>query len=609
MSDRLEKLLKKAQALPLQPGVYIMKNSSKEIIYIGKAKNLRNRVSQYFGSQNRHSVKVRKMVENVNDFDYIIVSTEFEALVLECSLIKQNMPKYNILLKDDKGYSYVKVKKDGWKNISCVFRKDDDGCVYYGPYMSKDYVNTAVKEALDIFMLPHCNKKFPQDIKKRGRPCLNYHINLCSGACAGKIDEKEHNRNCDEALRFILGEKNEIIRELRDEMEMAAENLEFERAAKLRDKLKSIEKIAQKQTVVDMKYKNQDVFGVESIEEKTCLNVLAVRNGTIVNTESFVFDRIDGSVDDYVEMITNYYTLRNDYPHRICADIDLSENTLLKEFFEKYSSHSVVFFTPKIGEGATLMAMAKQNAAEKLSRLLSYNNKRSAVLLELKELLGLEKIPYVIEAYDISNMNGSENVGAMVVYSDGRPDKKAYRKFEIRSFEGQDDYRSLREILTRRINEYEKYKGQDNSFGIKPDLILLDGGIGQVNAVAPIFEERNFDVPLFGMVKDSKHRTRAITAGGREIAINDNRSVFTFVADIQEEVHRFAIGYHRQLKNKNTYVSTLTSIPGVGEKRAKALMKKFGSLSKISEAEVEELEKTEGINNSLARIIYNYFRM
>lgn len=608
MSERLEKLLKKAQALPLQPGVYIMKNSAKEIIYIGKAKNLRNRVSQYFGSQNRHNVKVKKMVENVSDFDYIIVSSEFEALVLECSLIKQNMPKYNILLKDDKGYSYVKVKKDGWKSISCVFRKDDDDCIYYGPYMSKDYVNTAVKEALDIFMLPHCNKKFPQDIKKRGRPCLNYHINLCSGACAGRIDEKEHNRSCDEALRFILGEKNEIIRELREEMETASENLEFERAAKLRDKLKSIEKIAQKQTVVDMKYKNQDVFGVESIDEKTCLNVLSVRNGTIVNTESFVFDRIEGSIDDYVEMITNYYTLRNDYPHRICVDIDLSENTLLKEFFEKYSSHNVTFFTPKIGEGATLMSMAKQNAAEKLSRLLSYNNKRSAVLLELKELLGLEKIPYVIEAYDISNMNGSENVGGMIVFSDGRPDKKAYRKFEIKSFEGQDDYRSLREVLTRRINEYEKYKGQDNSFGIKPDLILLDGGIGQVNAVAPIFRERNFDVPLFGMVKDSKHRTRAITAVGEEIAINDNRSVFTFISDIQEEVHRFAIGYHRQLKNKNTYVSTLTSIPGVGEKRAKALMKKFGSLSKISEAEISELEKTEGINNSLARLIYNYFR-
>ena len=608
MSENLEKLYKKARALPEQPGVYLMKNSSKEIIYIGKAKNLRNRVSQYFGSQNRHTVKVRRMVENVRDFDYIIVSSEFEALVLECSLIKQNMPKYNILLKDDKGYSYVKVKKDGWKKISCVFRKDDDNnCVYYGPYMSKDYVNTAVKEALDIFMLPHCNKKFPEDIKKRGRPCLNYHIKLCSGACAGLIDEKEHNRSCDEALRFILGEKNDIIRELKIEMEVAAENLEFERAAKLRDKLKSIEKISQKQTVVDMKYKNQDVFGLENIEDKTCLNVLAVRNGTIVNTESFVFDRIEADEDDYVELITNYYTLRNDYPDRICVEKDLSDNALLKEFFSKYAAKNVVFFMPKIGEGATLMAMAKQNAAEKLSRLVSYNNKRSAVLLELKEILGLDRIPYVIEAYDISNMNGSENVGAMVVYSDGRPDKKAYRKFEIKSFDGQDDYRSLCEVISRRINEYEKHKGLDNSFGIKPDLILLDGGAGQVNAVMPILLERNFDVPLFGMVKDSKHRTRAISTGGNEIAINDNRSVFTFVADIQEEVHRFAIGYHRQLKQKNTYVSALTSITGVGESRAKALLKKFGSISKIAEAEISELEKTEGISHSVASHIYNYY--
>ncbi len=608
MSEIRELLLKKARALPEQPGVYIMKNSAKQIIYIGKAKNLRNRVSQYFGSQYRHTVKVRKMVENVNDFDYIIVSSEFEALVLECSLIKQNMPKYNILLKDDKGYSYVRVKNDGWKDISCVFHKKDDGCVYYGPYMSKDYVNTAVKEALDIFMLPHCGKSFPQDIKRKGRPCLNYHIKLCSGACAGLIDEKEHNNNCANALRFILGEKNEIIAELRAEMESAAENLEFERAAKLRDKLKSIEKIAQKQTVVEMRYKNQDVFGVESIEEKTCLNVLSVRNGTIVNTESFVFDRIEGTIDDYVEMITNYYTLRNDYPDRICTDIDLSDNELLREFFEKYAASAVTFFTPKIGEGATLIAMAKQNAAEKLSRLLTYNNKRTAVLLELKELLGLEKIPYVIEAYDISNMNGSENVGAMVVYSDGRPDKKAYRKFEIKSFIGQDDYRSLAEVITRRINEYERFKGEDNSFGIKPDLILLDGGIGQVNAVMPVLIERKFDVPLFGMVKDSKHRTRAVTTGGNEISINDNRSVFTFISDIQEEVHRFAIGYHRQLKNKNTYISALTAISGVGEKRAKALMKKFGSLNKIKEAGIDELKNTEGISEATARLIYNYFR-
>ncbi len=601
-------MLKKAQALPEKPGVYIMKNSSKEIIYIGKAKNLKNRVSQYFGSQNRHTMKVRKMVENVSDFDYIIVSSEFEALVLECSLIKQNMPKYNILLKDDKGYSYVKVCDKGWKTIESVFRKEDDGCVYYGPYMANEYVNTAVKEAVDIFMLPHCNKKFPYDIKKKGRPCLNYHIKLCSGACAGYISQEENNKSVDEALRFVLGGKNEILSELKAEMLSASENLEFERAAKLRDKIRAIEKIAQKQYVVDMKYKNQDIFGIESIEEKTCLNVLSVRNGTIVNTESFVFDRIEGNDEDYVEIITNYYSLRPDFPDRICIEADIADAQLLKDYFNKVASRNVDIYNPKKGEGAVLMAMARNNANEKLSRILTYNNKRSAVLLELKELLGLEKIPYVIEAYDISNMNGSENVAGMVVFSDGRPDKKAYRKFEIKGFQGQDDYRSLAEVLTRRINEYEKYKGQDNSFGIKPDLILLDGGIGQVNAVKPVLDERGFDVPLFGMVKDSKHRTRAITTGGNEIAINDNRSVFSFVSEIQEEVHRFAIGYHRQLKKKNTYISTLTQIPGVGENRAKNLIKHFGSLTKIKEADISDIEKVEGISSSTASMIFKFFR-
>ncbi len=604
----IEALLKKAQALPDKPGVYIMKNSVGTIIYIGKAKNLKNRVSQYFASQTRHNVKVRKMVSNVSDFDYIIVNSEFEALILECSLIKQYQPKYNILLKDDKGYAYVRVCDKDWKSISAVFRKDDDGCTYYGPYTSIDYINTAVKEAKDIFMLPHCNKKFPQDIRKNGRTCLNFHINLCSGACAGHISQTENNKNVKDALRFVLGEKNEIISDIRRQMEQAAEALEFEKAARLRDKLKAIEKLSQKQFVVDMKHQNQDIFGISSVDEKSCLNVLTVRNGSIINTESFVFDRIDETDEDYIEIITGYYASRTDFPERICIEKELEDKSLLTDFFNKLAGRSILIYTPKKGEGLNLLDKAKNNATDKLTRILSSNNKKTAVLYELKELLGLEKVPYVIEAYDISNMNGSENVAGMVVFSDARPDKKAYRKFEIKSFSGQDDYRSLAEVIERRIKEYEKFKGQDNSFGIKPDLILLDGGIGQVNAVRPVLEKYNFDVPLFGMVKDSKHRTRAITTGGNEIAINDNRAVFTLISSIQEEVHRFAIGYHRQLKNKNTYTLALTSIPGIGESRAKNLLKFFGTVAKIREASVEELEKVQGINNTTANMIYKYFR-
>ena len=604
----IEELRKKANALPDKPGVYLMKNIRSEIIYVGKAKNLKNRVSQYFSSRGTHTVKVMKMVDNVSDFDYIIVTSEFEALVLECNLIKQYKPKYNILLKDDKGYSYVRYQNEGWKSLSSVFRKEDDGAVYYGPYTSSDYVSTAVKEADDIFMLPHCNKKFPQDIKKNGRPCLNYHIKLCSGACAGKISQAENNRNVDDALQFVLGSKTEILNSLKNEMEEAAENLEFERAAKLRDKIRAIEKVKQKQNVVSLKHKNQDIFGIESVSGKTCVNVLNVREGTIINTDYFIIDRIDEAEEDYIQIITNYYLTHNDYPDRICIDFEFSEESVITEYLESLKGRKIRIVNPKSSESASLLEMAKNNAREKLTRVLSYNDKKKAALLELQELLGLVEYPEVIESYDISNMNGSENVGGMVVFVNGRPDKKAYRRFIIKSFSGQDDFRSLAEVLERRIAEYFINADGGDEFGRKPDLVLLDGGEGQVSAVKKIFEEKGFDVPLFGMVKDGKHRTRAITSGGKEITINDNRSVFTLISEIQEEVHRFAITYHRKLRQKNSLVSVLTAIPGVGEKKAKSLLIKFGSINAIKEAQPEELAEVKGINDSLALLIYNYFR-
>ena len=605
---KTEELRKKAVALPEKPGVYIMKNDASEIIYIGKAKNLKNRVSQYFSSRSSHTTKVLKMVNNVHDFDYIIVSSEFEALILECNLIKQYMPKYNILLKDDKGYSYVRVENNGWKTISSVFRKEDDGAKYCGPYTASEYVSSAVKEAIDIFMLPHCNKKFPSDIKKSGRPCLNYHINLCSGACAGKISQEENNKCVDEALRFVLGGKTEILAALRTEMEDAAEKLEFEKAARLRDKIRAIEKISQKQNVVSLRHENQDVFGIESVGQKTCVNVLNVREGTIVNTDYFIVDRIDEIEEDYVQIVTNYYSEHRDLPDRLLISFRFSENSYISEFLLSLGKKKIEIVNPRSGESHNLLMMAHNNAREKLTRVLSANDKKKAALIELKELLGLEEYPSVIESYDISNLNGSDNVGGMVVFVDGRPDRKAYRRFLIKSFEGQDDFRALAEVLERRIGEYFINIDGGDEFGRKPDLVLLDGGAGQVSAVKKIFEEKGFDVPLFGMVKDGKHRTRAITTGGREITINDNRSVFTLVSEIQEEVHRFAISYHRKLRQKNTLTNSLTSIPGIGEKKAKALLLKFGSVNAVKEAEIEDLMSVKGITPSLAQIIYNYFR-
>lgn len=606
--NRIEILRKKANALPDKPGVYIMKNESSEIIYVGKAKNLKNRVSQYFGLRSNHSVKVLRMVENVFDFDYIIVSSEFEALILECNLIKQNMPKYNILLKDSKGYSYIRLDDKNWKSISCVFQKNDDGAVYFGPYTASDYLQTAVKEASDVFMLPHCSKHFPDDIKTHSRPCLNYHLKICSGACAGKISKSEHNKNVDDALSFILGKKTELVQMLEDEMLSYSEALEFEKAAKVRDKIKAIEKVSAKQHVVALKHKNQDVFGISSIEKKTCINIITVRDGTIVNTENFIIERIDGTQEEIVQILCNYYIEKNDIPERISLEYTLTDAEYLLEFLSEKANKKVNIISPKSGESYMLLEMAKNNANEKLTRVLSFNDKRKAALYDLKEMLGLDTLPTRIEAYDISNTNGSENVCGMVVFVNGKPEKKSYRKFVIKSFQGQDDYRSLAEVLFRRIGEYFINEDSGDAFGIKPDLILLDGGMGQVNAVKKVFEEREFDVPLFGMVKDSKHKTRAITDSGKEITIKDNRSVFTLISEIQEEVHRYAIGFHRSRKQKNSLESSLLAIPGIGEKRAKKLLMKFGSIAKIMEADIDELMEVSGINESQAQIIYKYFR-
>ncbi len=595
-------------ALPEQPGVYLMKNAAGKIIYIGKAKVLKNRVSQYFGSQTNHSAKVRKMVQHVNDFDYIIVGSEFEALVLECSLIKQNKPKYNILLKDDKGYHYIKVTQGDWKMLYDVKQKADDGDVYYGPYTSNDAVSVAVKQALDIFRLPHCTKRFPQDISKKGRPCLNYYIKLCAGACCGHISREEHNDCVDDAVRFVLGGKTSYLRSLHSEMNEASENLEFEKAAKLRDRIRAIERVGQKQYVVSSGEKNQDVFGVVSIGEKSCVCVLCFREGTLTNTETFITDRLENPEEEYPELLASYYADVRDFPQRVCVDCPLQQQSFLESSFSQMAGKKVTLFVPKAGEPKTLIDMAKRNAGEKLSRVIAMNDKRSAALYELKEALGLEKFPSYIEAYDISNTAGEENVCGMVVFSDGRPLKRCYRRFMIRSFSGQDDYRSLAETLERRILEYKKTDGKaEEGFGRKPDLILLDGGLGQVNAVKPVLDKYGFDAPLFGMVKDSRHRTRAVAFGGGEISIQDKRSLFALVSGIQEEVHRYAISYHHLLKKKHTLGLSLTQIEGVGEKRAALLLARFRTVEAVKNAELDELSSVPGVPRGVAENVYLHF--
>lgn len=605
MNPKMSILRKKAMALPLLPGVYIMHSADGEIIYIGKAKALRNRVSQYFGSQNNHAEKVRRMVDNVDHFEYIITDSEFEALILECSLIKQHTPKYNILLKDDKGYSYIKVSGDKWRKISYVLQKNDDGAEYIGPYKSSYYVKSAVEEANKIFMLPTCNRKFPQDFGK-GRPCLNYHIKLCTAPCTGKVKFADYNESVEQALSFLRGGSSNSVKDLTKKMEEAAENLEFERAARIRDKISAIKKMGDKQKVVANKVLDEDVIASFSDGHKTCFQVFRFEGGRLFDRESFVFDSGD-SEGETEEFILRYYTIRGDVPKNIAIDKEFDGLTAMQDWLSKKRGSKVYITVPQRGEQAQLMAMCRSNAAEELAQRKGATVKEYSVLEELKELLGLEKIPSYIESYDISNLAGTENVAGMIVYKDGKPYKCAYKKFKIKGFDGQDDYASMAEVIGRRFNEYLKAEKADDGFGKLPDLILLDGGKGQVAVAKQVLREMNIDVPLFGLVKDDKHRTRAVTGDGGEISVNSRRALFTFLSKMQDEVHRFAIGYHHERRSKNTFKSSLTEIEGIGEKRARAMLKYFRTIDNISKADLEELEGCPQMTKNAAVAVYRYF--
>ena len=605
MNPKMAILRKRAMALPLLPGVYIMHSADGEIIYIGKAKALRNRVSQYFGSQNNHAEKVRRMVDNVDHFEYIITDSEFEALILECSLIKQHTPKYNILLKDDKGYSYIKVSGDKWRKISYVLQKNDDNAEYIGPYKSSYYVKSAVEEANKIFMLPTCNRKFPQDFGK-GRPCLNYHIKLCSAPCTGKVKFADYNESVEQALAFLKGGSSNSVKDLTKKMEEAAENLEFERAARIRDKISSIKKMGDKQKVVANKVLDEDVIGSFSDGKKTCYQVFRFEGGRLFDRESFVFDSGD-SDSETEEFILRYYTIRDDIPKNIAIDKDFDGLTAMQDWLSEKRGSKVYVTVPQRGEQAQLMAMCRSNAAEELAQRKGATVKEYSVLEELKELLGLEKIPQYIESYDISNLAGTENVAGMIVYKNGKPYKCAYKKFKIKGFEGQDDYASMAEVIGRRFDEYYKAEKADEGFGKLPDLILLDGGKGQVAVVKKVLRDMNIDVALFGLVKDDKHRTRAVTGDGGEISVSSRRALFTFLSKMQDEVHRFAIGYHHSRRSKNTFKSSLTDIDGIGEKRARAMLKYFRTIDNISKADLEELEGCPQMTKNAAIAVYRYF--
>lgn len=608
MEEKRKALRQKAMHLPLLPGVYIMKNDRDEIIYIGKAKALKNRVSQYFGSQNGHPLKVRKMVENVDHFDYIVTDSEFEALVLECSLIKQHMPKYNILLKDDKGYSYIRIAGNRYKTIQSALQRNEDGAEYLGPYTSSYAVKQSVDAANKIFMLPQCGKDFDNSRPKE-RPCLHYYIHQCCGVCTGKVNPKEYAQTVEQAIRFLKGDTADILKQLRADMQDAAEQLEFEQAAKLRDRIQAIERLQEKQKVIYKSVEEQDVFSMAETEGMICLAVLRFAKGRLFDSEHFFFDKTDDFSKMYSDVITSFYSMRQNIPKRVTVDGEVDGKEDVERWLSEKRGSKVSIFTPKRGEQVEVVKMCRENAQEKLALRLGKTGKTVAVLEELRDLLGLDKTPNYIESYDISHTAGQDSVAGMIVFKDAKPYKSAYRRFTIKTFTGNDDYRSMNEVLTRRFIEYEKAKIRniEDGFGRLPDLILLDGGIGQVHAVEPILKEFNLDIPLFGMVKDNKHKTRAIAKNGGEIEIQSKRRVFSLVSSIQDEVHRYSVAYHHQKHKNRTLAMTLTEIEGVGDKKAKALLQHFKTLKAIKEASILDLQEVDGIYEKIALNIYNHF--
>ncbi len=608
MEEKRNELRRKAMALPLNPGVYIMKDSKGTVIYIGKAKALKNRVSQYFGSDTNHTEKVRRMVSHVDSFDYIVTGNEFEALVLECSLIKQYAPKYNILLKDDKGYHYIRVSPPPYSRIAEAKQKADDGARYIGPYVSSFAVRQAVNEVNKLFLLSTCKKPLCFG-RSHERPCLNHHIGQCCAPCTGRVSPKEYADRVEQAVTYLTQGSAKLIRLLTERMNSAAEALDFETAARLRDRIRAMEQLAKKQKVVQSRIKEQDVIAFAGAQNVGCFEVFRFSDGALCDREHFLVEPSEDVAALRAEFVRRYYSLRDTIPPRITVDGDVEDAALLEEWLTQTAAkrYAVKFLYPQKGEQAKLLAMCRENAAERVAQQLNTRGHAVTALEELQTLLGLSHTPTRIESYDISHTGGSDVVGAMVVFENGRPSKSDYRRFEIKTVVGQDDCACLREVLGRRLQEYELHKDSGKGFGVLPDVILLDGGKGQVSAVKPLVESLGYSIPVFGMVKDNHHRTRAITAEGEELSVQSRRSAFSLVAAIQEEVHRYAIGYHRQKRRKRSVGSSLTDIKGVGKQRAALLLRHFGSLTAVRNATVEQLAAVKGMTLPAAKAVAEHF--
>lgn len=603
----------KLENLPTNPGVYLMKNDQGEIIYVGKAVNLRNRVRSYFRELKPEQAKTKALVKHIADLEYILADNELEALVLECNLIKKYKPKYNISLKDDKTYPYLKITNEDYPQVLVTRKVLRDGARYFGPYPSVNELRNSLELIRKIFPFRSCRQKvFTND-----RPCLNAHIQMCYAPCIGRISKEDYNAMIDQIALFFEGKQDGLVKRLRQEMEQAAENLQFEQAARLRDQLQGIEQIMTQQKAALGSDGDEDVIAMARGLNQCCVQIFFIRNGKIVGRENYFLRGTDDSSRGEVitSFMKQFYLNCQFIPRNILLETELEEQDILEQWLTEKKESRVYLKVPKRGQAKELVELVGRNALEALTKQEledSYQQQRTTGALEqLQQMLGLPRLPQRMECYDISNTQGTESVASMVVFVDGKPKKDQYRRFKIKTVEGANDYASLREVLLRRFRRGLEEQADENTegkFHILPDMIMMDGGRGQVNVALQVLQELGLDIPVCGMVKDNHHRTRGLYYQNEEISIDTQSEPFLLITRMQDEAHRFAITYHRSLRGKRNLASILDDIPGVGEKRKKNLLKHFGSFTKIREASVEQLAEADGISKAVAEEIYTYLR-
>ena len=595
-------LKEKAASLPLAPGVYIMRDKDDTVIYVGKAKKLKNRVSQYFQEGHNHSPKTMLMVSKVDHFDVIVAASEFEALVLECSLIKRYMPKYNILLKDDKGYPYLRLNmQEEYPAITMVSKIDDDGASYYGPFGSRGVTQSLLEAILLILKLPNCSRKFPRDIGK-DRPCLNYHMNQCEGWCQLTQGARQYRQRIEQARQLLEGNYKQVSSQIKEQMLAASENLNFELAAGLRDRLKAVESLSQKQLVIAGSLADTDVIGFYQNDTKACFTVLHFSNGNLLDKDYEILQSVDDSEAAITSLMIQFYLNRGYAPRFLLMSFLPEDLPLLQQLMDKEFRRSPKVKVPQRGDNLRLLEMAQMNAKEELERITTKEEKHRATLRLLGKMLGISYI-HRMESYDISNLSGTDVVASMVVFEAGKPKRSEYKRFAIRDLQHQDDYASMEQVLARRFEHYCK---QDSGFDQAPDLLLIDGGIVHAQTALRVLQQYHLNIPVFGMVKDDRHRTRAlVTPQGKEIRIDSQQTVFSLIGQIQEETHRFAITYHKKLRSNRLRYSELDTITGIGPKRKQELLKTFKSIAAIRRASVAELQRILPVD--AANAVYRHF--